>query len=79
MGKRRFDAGIPYTVGNGEVITFGQRVTSGASELQPYLYFEGLEVAELTVPRSYIPRQRLPCPLGMEYLQVSEYAGIPTS
>lgn len=33
MGKRRFEAGIPYTVGNGEVITFGQRVTSGASEL----------------------------------------------
>ena len=33
LDKRRFEAGIPYIVGSGEVITFGQSVTSGAGEL----------------------------------------------
>lgn len=54
LDKRRFDAGIPYIIGNGEVITFGQRVTSGASEL--IAISKSWSDAELTFFRSYIPR-----------------------
>ena len=32
LKKQRLETGVPYTVADGEVITFGQRVTSGAGK-----------------------------------------------
>lgn len=32
MDKKRLEAGVEYALTEGEIITFGQRVTSGAGE-----------------------------------------------
>jgi hypothetical protein len=37
LKRQRLETGVPYTVTDGEVITFGQRVTSGAGKPNPPL------------------------------------------
>ena len=36
LDQRRLEAATPYIVSNGEIITFGQKVTSGAGTLPPF-------------------------------------------
>jgi len=45
LDKQKLEAGIEYAVANGEVITFGQKVTSGAGK--SYLYTRTLKLVEL--------------------------------
>lgn len=70
IDKQSLEAGVEFAVADGEVITFGQRVTSGAGGFPspPTSAFKmSFGLLDLY---SHIPCQRLPCPFEVGISQV---------
>lgn len=90
IDKKRLEAGVEYVLADGEVITFGQRVTSGAGgPSSPPTKASKMSVSLLNL-YSHIPSQRIPCsfevgssqvgPLSLKTNAVADfYSDVPDS
>lgn len=70
IDKQRLEAGVEFAVVDGEVITFGQRVTSGAGGSSfPPANASKMPFGLFTL-YSHIPSQRFPCSFEVGISQV---------
>lgn len=74
MDKKRLEPGVEFTVGDGEVITFGQRVTSGAGvSSSPPMTASKISIS-LPALYSHVPSQRFLCSFKMGISHVSLFS-----
>ena len=70
INKKRLEAGVEIAVAQGEIITFGQRVTSGAGGSTSLPTIASKRSLSLLNTYSHIPRQRILCSFEVGISQV---------